>query len=174
VTNDLLSSAPYLHAAVYQRIAPVALPGMQGVTLYLEQGICIPANRPCRLRVYQILRQNDVLITKIFKLKNEDDVVGAFVKPELIAAIDPDMLDEHVGMFCTKSVALILICILICDLPAVFTIIATSCDLFDCMTDVRNYICWEFGYIKPSQFITLVRLLINWYPSKAVYSGLLV
>jgi hypothetical protein len=97
VTDDLLSSAPYLHAAVYQRIAPVTIPSFTGLALYLEQGICMPDNLPYRVRVYQILRQNDVLTTKIYKLKNEDDVVGAFFKPERIAALEPDKLDEQVG-----------------------------------------------------------------------------
>ncbi len=99
VKQDILGSASYQHAAVYQRIAPIELPGLAGIALYIEQGVFMPDSPPYRVRVYQIasLASTGEVVSRIFKIKNEQAVVGAFVDPTKLAALSLEELDEQCG-----------------------------------------------------------------------------
>lgn len=99
VKQDIVCSASYQHAAVYQRIAPIELPGLAGIALYIEQGVFMPDSPPYRVRVYQItsLDSTDEVISRIFKIKNEQVVVGAFIDPTKLGALSLEELDEQCG-----------------------------------------------------------------------------
>ncbi|MBC7997650.1 MAG: chromophore lyase CpcT/CpeT, partial [Leptolyngbya sp.] len=105
VNQDLISGAAYLHAAVSIRATRVSLEGLDGVHLYIEQTVCMPDAKPYRVRLYQFLRdENGTIINRIYRLKNEENVVGAFSDSQRLENLDAALLLEECGCHMTWAI----------------------------------------------------------------------
>lgn len=101
VAEGEAAGAPYVHLRAVMHIAPAALPWLaDGVTaraFYVEQAAAAAQDRPYRQRVYLLTRRDGVLVNRIYRITDPEDLIGAHEQPDLLQRLAPERLHLEAG-----------------------------------------------------------------------------
>lgn len=98
VAADNRQNTKYRHVLATMHLRQVEVKNLAGITLYAEQSLAQSPDRPYRQRVYQITRnEKGEIVNRIYKIKNQSELIGAYDNPKLLAGIKPENLSTDPG-----------------------------------------------------------------------------